>query len=136
MNFTRPVTPIESAHVRASLVRRTGMLAAFFLAAVLAIGFSPAIFGGRTLLHASWDAPSVLSTGASDNTVRPVRLQRTSDPGASAWQTEAWYKLISDEFWKEFTLPLWNPYNAYGTPLLADAISQPFFPPALFAFGY
>ena len=108
--------------------RRTAVLATMFLAILLAIGFSPAILGGRTLLHASWDAPSVMNSGAYDHSPRPVpRLQRTSDPGASAWQTEAWYKLISREFWEEFTIPLWNPYNAYGTPLLADAISQPFF---------
>lgn len=108
--------------------RRTSLLAALFLAGILAIAFFPAIFDGRTLLHASWDAPSVMSTGAYDDGVRPIRLQRTSDPGAPAWQNEAWYKLISHEFWTEFTVPLWNPYNGYGTPLLADAISQPFFP--------
>src|SRR4029077_11272555 len=121
----------ERAPEGVATCRRTA-LAAVFLAAVLAIGFAPAIFGGRTLLHASWDAPSVTSSGAFEQGARPlIRLQRTSDPGASAWQTEAWYRLISNEFWKEFTLPLWNPYNAYGTPLMADAISQPFFPPAM-----
>src|SRR4029077_6083721 len=74
-------------------------LAAVFLAAVLAIGFAPASFGGRTLLPASWDAPSVTSSGAFEQGARPlIRLQRTSDPGASAWQTEAWYRLISNEF--------------------------------------
>lgn len=108
---------------------RESALAAFFLAAILALGFSPAVFGGRTLLLASWDVPSVMASGAYDDTIRPpLRLQRTSDPGASAWQNEAWYKLLSQEFWDEWTVPLWNPYNAYGTPLLADAISQPFFP--------
>jgi len=80
-------------------------------------------------MHASWDVASVLSTGAYDPTPKPIlRLQRTLDPGAAAWQNEAWTKLISHEFWAEFTLPLWNPYNAYGTPLSADALSQPFYP--------
>ena len=113
-----------------AVTRPSWPFALLFLGAVLAIGFFPAIFGGRTLLLASWDAPSVMSSGAYDATIRPInRLQRTSDPGASAWQNEAWYKLLSDEFWNELNVPLWNPYNAYGTPLLADAISQPFFPP-------
>jgi hypothetical protein len=112
-----------------AFMRRKWLLALLFLGAVLAAGFSPALFGGRTLLLASWDVPSVMSFGAYDATIRPAnRLQRTSDPGASAWQSEAWYKLLSREFWDEWTVPLWNPYNAYGTPLLADAISQPFFP--------
>jgi len=109
--------------------QRSWVFAALFLGAVLAIAFSPAVFGGRTLLIASWDAASVMNNGAYDGETRPnLRLMRTSDPGASAWQSEAWYKLISEEFWTKHTLPLWNPYNAYGTPLSADAISQPFFP--------
>jgi membrane protein YfhO len=109
--------------------RRDWLPAGLFLAALLFIAFSPAVFGGRTLLLASWDAPSVMDTGAYDPEPRTaIRLQRTSDPGASAWQTEAWYKLIADVFWIEHTLPLWNPYNAYGTPLSASALSQPFFP--------
>jgi Bacterial membrane protein YfhO len=103
--------------------------AALFLAIVLAVAFWPAVFGNRSLLIAGWDAASVMNTGAYDGVPRPpLRLMRTSDPGASAWQSEAWYKLISDEFWTRHSLPLWNPYNAYGTPLSADAISQPFFP--------
>ena len=78
---------------------------------------------------ASWDAASVTSAGAYDTEARTaIRLQRTPDPGASAWQTEAWYKLIAEEFWSEHSVPLWNPYNAYGTPLSAGAISQPFYP--------
>ena len=108
---------------------RNCTLAALFLAILLSVGFSPAIFGNRTLLHASRDAPSVMSGGAYDTVAKPtIRLQRTADPGASAWQTEAWYKLISDELWTNFTLPLLNPYNAFGTPLSASAIPQPFFP--------
>jgi len=111
-------------------IRAQGSLrAALFLMIVLAIAFSPAVFGGRTLLIASWDAASVMNNGAYDGETRPnLRLMRTADPGASAWQSEAWYKLISEEFWTKHTLPLWNPYSAYGTPLSADAISQPFFP--------
>lgn len=109
--------------------KRDWLLAALFLAAVLSIAFAPAIFGGRTLLLASWDTPSVMNNGAYDMEIRPpLRLQRTPDPGASAWQSEAWYKLLAEEFWSEHGLPLWNPYNAYGTPLSANAISQPFFP--------
>lgn len=114
---------------RPTTARRNRTLALLFLAAVLIAGFAPAIFGRGTLMHASWDAPSVLATGAFDPTPRPIaRVLRTPDPGAAAWQSEAWQKLLSHEFWTEFALPLWNPYNGYGTPLLADALSQPFYP--------
>ena len=102
------------------------------LAALLVIAFSPAIVGGRTLLHASWDTASILSGGAFDATPRPpFRLQRTSDPGAPAWQTEAWFGLIGNQLWSELNPPLWNPYSAYGTPLAASGQPQPFFPLAM-----
>jgi hypothetical protein len=110
-------------------MRRDWLLAAACLAAILLLAFAPAVFGGKTLMLASWDASSITAAGAYDSRApSTVRLQRTSDPGASAWQTEAWLKLISNQFWSEAGLPLWNPYNAYGTPLAADALSQPFFP--------
>ncbi|HOV80010.1 MAG TPA: YfhO family protein, partial [Bacillota bacterium] len=31
---------------------------------------------------------------------------------------------------REKAVPLWNPYSAFGTPLAADMISQPFYPPS------
>jgi hypothetical protein len=110
--------------------RRKSLLAAACLAGILFIGFAPALVGGRTLLLASWDSPSITSHGAYDPLPRPARPRapRTPDPGAAAWQTEAWFGLIADQFWSEFDLPLWNPYNGYGKPLLAAAQPQPFFP--------
>ncbi len=105
------------------------VLALLCLLALLLIVFAPAIFGGKSLLLSSWDAPSIVSSGALDQSARPqLRLARTPDPGAPAWQTEAWFSLIADQFWGEFNWPLWNPYNAYGTPLAASAQPQPFFP--------
>src|SRR3954463_9085978 len=92
-------------------------IAALVLATLLSLVFSPVIFGDRTLLHASWDAPSILGSGAYEGGAKPaIRLQRTADPGASAWQTEPWYKLISKQLWSDFTLPRWNPHNAFGAP--------------------
>jgi hypothetical protein len=78
-----------------------------------------------------WDVPSVTHAGAYDPVPRPIgvtRIARTPDPGAPAWTIEPWFKLISHQYWDEFSLPLWNPYNAFGTPLAATAQAQPFFP--------
>jgi hypothetical protein len=100
------------------------------LAGLLFVMFSPAIVGGRTLMLASWDTVSITNTGAYDPVPRPAgtRLPRTADPGAPAWTIEPWFKLIAEQYWGEFNLPLWNPYNAYGTPLAATGQPQPFFP--------
>src|SRR6185503_5742398 len=66
--------------------------ASLCLLALFLFTFSPAIFGGKTLLLSSWDAPSILSAGAYDQGARPpLRFQRTADPGAPAWQAEPWF---------------------------------------------
>jgi hypothetical protein len=99
------------------------------LVIILVVAFAPVIFGGRTLLLSSWDASSVLRSGAYDLNERPpLRLGRAADPGGPAWQTEPWFKLLSTELWREHSLPLWNPYNGYGTPLAGAMQAQPFFP--------
>ena len=76
----------------------------------------------------AWDAPSIMNNGAFDLAPAPPRIGRTPDPGAPAWVTEPWMKLIERQYWTEHTLPLWNPYTAYGTPLAAAMQPQPYFP--------
>jgi hypothetical protein len=97
---------------------------------LLIIAFAPVVFGQRHLMLSAWDTPSVMDTGAYDPVPRPaeIRVARTPDPGAPAWTIEPWFKLLSEQYWGEFNLPLWNPYNAFGTPFLASAQPQPFFP--------
>src|SRR5688572_16159435 len=115
---------------RPALAPRNCILAALLLALLLSLAFAPAILGDRTLLHASWDTPSIVSGGAYEGaSSKPrIRLQRTPDPGASSWQTEAWFPLISKQLWTDFTLPLWNEHNSFGGPLAASALPQPFYP--------
>src|SRR6266850_7345996 len=120
---------LDEKAMNCATARTKAALASLCLLVLLLIAFAPAVFGGKTLLLASWDTASIMSSGAYDQGVRPpLRLARTPDPGAPAWQTEAWFSIIADQFWSEFNWPLWNPYNAYGTPLAASGQPQPFFP--------
>ncbi|HWP16203.1 MAG TPA: hypothetical protein VNM46_11305, partial [Xanthobacteraceae bacterium] len=110
---------------------RDWLAAAAVLTFLLVIAFAPVVFGQRHLLLSGWDVPSVMNDGAFDTVPKPMgvtRVARTPDPGAPAWTIEPWFKLISHQYWDEFSLPLWNPYNACGTPLAATAQAQPFFP--------
>jgi Bacterial membrane protein YfhO len=110
--------------------KRDWLAAAAILAFLLVIAFAPVVFGQKHLMLAAWDAPSITNSGAYDPVPRPPgpRVARTTDPGAPAWTIEPWFKLISEQYWGEFSLPLWNPYNAFGMPLAATAQPQPFFP--------
>src|SRR6185295_6295777 len=108
--------------------RRKSLQGCAALALLRAVIFFPFVIGSKTLLLSSWDAPSVMNNGAYDLSPVPVRIGRTPDPGAPAWVTEPWLKLMQQQFWTEHALPLWNPYSAYGTPLAAAMQPQPYFP--------
>ncbi|MGB9366372.1 MAG: hypothetical protein WCE79_10200 [Xanthobacteraceae bacterium] len=119
---------MRTAPVRAQ--RRDWLAAAAVLTFLLVLAFAPVVFGQRHLMLSGWEAPSVMHSGAYDSVPQPpsIRVARTTDPGAPAWTIEPWFKLISEQYWDEFNLPLWNPYNAFGMPLAAAAQPQPFFP--------
>jgi hypothetical protein len=113
----------------ATATKREAALAVLFLGLLLSIIFFPALWGDKTLLNSSWDVPSIMPSGAyHPGPPPPLRIARTLDAGAPAWQIEPWLKIISVQYWKEHELPLWNPYAAYGTPLAAAMQPQPFYP--------
>ena len=105
------------------------VVASLVLGLVLAAVFFPVAWGGKTLLASAWDASSVMPSGAYTKDPLPDdRVDRTLDSGAPAWTIEPWIKVVSDQYWTEHNLPLWNPYGAYGTPLAAAMQAQPFYP--------
>lgn len=111
--------------------RKEAAQVALILALLLNAIFFPVLWGGKTLLESSWDAPSIMGSGAYDSNPIPQRIGRTPDPGAPAWQIEPLLKIISNQYWKEHHLPLWNPDSAYGTPLAAAMQPQPYYPLAV-----
>ena len=110
------------------LLHREGVRASLILALILNVIFFPALWGNRTLLASAWSAPSIMPGGAYHQGAAPPHSPLTPDPGAPAWTLEPWIKVISEQYLNEQRLPLWNPYNAYGTPLAAAMQPQPFFP--------
>src|SRR5882762_8492415 len=110
------------------LVRTTAMFAL-----ILIVLFFPFVIGQSSLLMSTWSAPSVVAAGAYDQTPVPLHYGRTPDPGAPAWVSEPWLKLIENQIWKEHNAPLWNPYSGYGTPLAAAMQPQSFYPLTILA---
>jgi small-conductance mechanosensitive channel len=80
------------------------------------------------MLESARGQPTVLPQGAWAGKPLAVPFPKMLDTGAAAWQTEAYLGLIREEYLKEHTVPLWNPYQGYGTPLAANMHSQPFYP--------
>lgn len=95
---------------------------------LLNVFFFPVLWGNKTLMSGARDAPSIMPGGAYGDVSPPRKFYRTPDPGAPAWQYEPSTKIIQNQYLNEKNAPLWNPFSAYGTPLTADMISQPFYP--------
>lgn len=108
-------------------VPNEGWRATLILIAILILCFWPCIGGGKTLLASAGDAPSILRSGAYAGKPSDSQFPRYTDPGAAAWQNEPWLAFIGAQY-RAGKLPLWNPYQAYGSPLAANMQSQPFYP--------
>lgn len=107
---------------------REAVRAALVLFFILSVCFFPFIWGSKTLLESARDTPSILAQGAWAGQPTTPSYFKVLDPGAPAYTTEAWLAFIRSQYLYERTLPLWNPYQAYGAPMAANMQSQPFYP--------
>ena len=111
------------------LARHQTFCAALLLVLALQLCFFPFIWGDKTLLAGSrGGVTSIMPDGAFYGGSQGPSLYRGNDMGASSWMTEAGAPLVRHQYLAERNPPLWNPYQAYGTPLAANMQSQPFSP--------
>ena len=110
------------------LFAREGFHAALILLLVLNILFFPCIWGHKSMLDSAQLCPSIVPKGSWSG--KPVQMwwSPTLDGAAAAWFFEPSLAVVGDEYFRDKTIPLWNPYQAYGTPLAANMQSQPFYP--------
>src|SRR5205823_10634554 len=118
------LSTLNLKHIRLSETAQAG----FWLFFVLNLCFFPCIWGKKTMLESARDAPSILFQGSWAGDAKPSVSLRVLDPGAPAWQNEAWLKLIRRQYFSERILPLWNANQGYGQPLAANMLSQAFDP--------
>ncbi len=108
--------------------RRDAGRLALVLALLQAIVYAPFLFGDRALMMASHDVASLYPQGSLPAPLRDAPLtdvERTLDysPG---WQFEP--DVAIERRLELKHLPMWNPYQGYGTPLAAAMQPQPFYP--------
>jgi hypothetical protein len=119
----------DLSHIPDNWLRRhPHKVAAVVLVFVLHLCFFPFIWGDRTLLSSARSVPSILPRGAWAGEIREQKYQRTLDAAEPGWHSEPSAAVIGDQYLREKNWPLWNPYQAYGTPLAANMQSQPFNP--------
>ena len=90
--------------------------------------FFPYIWGDRTIQESADETASLYISGSRQHPVVQETALSVLDPGAAAWQDEPFFALSHGEIFNAKEPPIWNPYNSFGTPLAADAESQPYYP--------
>jgi hypothetical protein len=108
--------------------RRKTFGGAIVLFVLLNLTLLPFVFGHSSLEDSESAASSLYGSGSRFPAVAAPSVNRVLDPGAPAWQTEPDFILERWQLTHEKSLPLWNPYSAYGSPLAADMQSQPYSP--------
>ena len=91
-----------------------GFRAIAVLIGVLHVAFFPSIWGDRTLLASSKDAPSIMPTGAWAGPPSPFIISRSVDAAAGGAKGEPNLSLLRYQCLHERVVPLWDPYQAYG----------------------
>ncbi|MDP9125649.1 MAG: hypothetical protein M3N82_13790, partial [Pseudomonadota bacterium] len=102
------------------------------LAFFVNVFFFPFLWGSANILASARDAPSILPAGAV-GTSAPVRPSKYMDPISGTATLEPALALEQRLYFGEHQVPLWNPDVAFGAPLAADMVSQPFYPLAILA---
>jgi hypothetical protein len=97
---------------------------------LLVLFYFPVVFGGRTLTT-SGVTPGVLPSGPYGCELHPTFS--VVDPGQSAWMDDPYAYLAGKEL-KQGKIPLWNPYNGLGIPLVGDILTSVFYPLKLFVY--
>jgi hypothetical protein len=110
------------------MLEREGFRAALILIFILNVLFFPFIWGSKTMLDSAQGNASILPAGAWAGSRIDMKYVKTVDSAAAAWFFEPSLALTGYEYAHEKTIPLWNPYQGYGTPFAADMQSQPFYP--------
>jgi hypothetical protein len=110
------------------VMHRDDVVGAAILFALLVLTLAPFVIGNRTLQDSALEAASLYPSGSRPAPTESYPVLRVLDAGAPAWELEPDLLLDAHIYSREKTAPIWNPYNAYGTPLAADMQSQPFYP--------
>lgn len=111
-----------------NILRTDIFRASAILIGLLNICFFPCIWGHKTMLASSQDAPSIMPDGAWAGPPSHPDFSKTLDNGGPGFVTEPFLALSHWQYAHEHAAPLWNPYQGFGAPLFADQQSQPFYP--------
>ncbi len=106
---------------------KNGWKALLFYLVLIALMHSPTIFGGKTLLPGNYLPHNVVDSWPGDYEGRVPKETLSIDMATPAYYEFPINKLVGDQY-RAGKMPLWNPYQAAGTPLAAQYSTRVFFP--------
>ncbi|MFQ5465503.1 MAG: hypothetical protein ACE5EI_06210, partial [Thermodesulfobacteriota bacterium] len=110
-----------------TLAPRRNLTAFALYALLLCIFYSPVIFAGKSLNPALYQPHGVVDGGVYNELERRPVNSFNIDIATQAYYEFPINKLVGD-LYRRGELPLWNPYQAAGTPLAAQFSTRAFFP--------
>lgn len=114
--------------IHAALISRKDAVIALSLYAVLiSIIYSPVVFARKSQIPSLYQPHGVMAQGAYKQKGRVPQNTFNADIATGAYYEFPVNKLVGDMY-KNGELPLWNPYQASGTPLAAQYSTRAFFP--------
>lgn len=102
-------------------------LALFLYILLVAVFYSPVVFAGRSLIPSLYQPHGVVPEGVYDRTGRTPVNSFNVDLATPAYYEFPINRLVGD-IYRRGSIPLWNPYQAAGSPLAAQYSTRAFFP--------
>ncbi|MFC1990739.1 YfhO family protein [Chloroflexota bacterium] len=108
-------------------MKRETARAALFYLGILAVVYASVVFFGYTLHATNYASHGITDTGPYEHDGRlPINTFNTNLANSS--YTEFPNNVVVGDMYRSGELPLWNPYQAAGTPLAAQYSTRAFFP--------
>ncbi|MEE9543736.1 MAG: hypothetical protein V3V95_08135, partial [Thermodesulfobacteriota bacterium] len=98
---------------------RENLRALIYYALFISVFYSSVVFTGKSLLPSLYQSGGLTSTSGFASNERAPANSFNVDIATPAYFESPINKLVGDQV-KDGTFPLWNPYQAAGTPLLAQ----------------
>ncbi len=116
---------MESKNVTNCVIRYERVIFPLLFALLIAIIYAPVVFFGKTLIPTSYYPDGI--TGQTTHEGREAVNSFNIDLATPAYFESPINRLVGDMYLNG-QIPLWNPYQASGTPLAAQYSTRAFFP--------
>jgi hypothetical protein len=115
------------SRIRSCCVENEKILALLSYALILAILYAPVVFDGKTLMPNAYYPYGITDDRSASYDGREAYNSFNIDLATPAYQELPTNPLVG-EMYRNGDLPLWNPYQASGTPFAAQYSTRVFFP--------